>query len=179
MAERRAAARTVPQRLRRTSVASAADSSSIVPRRSGLQCSRTEIGRKPLSWFLVFSNSIWVASRAQRIRRRATSMFAPSDGPPKPRLREHPNVGSDCSLEDDTGPVEAQRPLFRYRTCQTVRSGSLADIRERIRDVRFTPRSRHAHRQHQCLLSAISGHQPSPVQRGRSLDQTGPAWWAL
>ena len=32
--------------------------------------------------------------------------------------------------------------------------GSEADIRERIRDVRFGPRSRHAQRQHQCLLSA-------------------------
>ena len=39
----------------------------------------------------------------------------------------------------------AERPLW-----------SLRDIRERIRDVRFTPRSRHAHRRHQCLLSARS-----------------------
>ena len=42
-------------------------------------------------------------------------------------------------------------------TLQHVRFGSLADIREPIRDVRFTPRSRHAHRLHQCLLSARTG----------------------
>ena len=35
--------------------------------------------------------------------------------------------------------------------------GSLADIRARNRDVRFTPRSGHALRPHQCLLSANSG----------------------
>jgi hypothetical protein len=33
-----------------------------------------------------------------------------------------------------------------------------ADVRERIMDVRFIPRSRHAHRRRQCLLSAISRH---------------------
>jgi hypothetical protein len=33
-----------------------------------------------------------------------------------------------------------------------VRIGSLTDIRERIRDVRFIPKSRHGHRRHQCLL---------------------------
>ena len=41
-------------------------------------------------------------------------------------------------------------------TLQHVRYGSLADIRERIRDVRFSPKSRHSHRRHQCLLSANS-----------------------
>src|SRR5262249_48218750 len=40
--------------------------------------------------------------------------------------------------------------------CRDVRYGSLADIRKRIRDVRFIPKSRHGHRRHQCLLSAIS-----------------------
>jgi hypothetical protein len=34
--------------------------------------------------------------------------------------------------------------------------GSLADIRERIRDVRVVPRNRHVHRRHQCPLSTIS-----------------------
>jgi hypothetical protein len=43
--------------------------------------------------------------------------------------------------------------------CLDVRFGSLADIRARIRDVRFTPTSRHAHRWNQCLLSANSGHK--------------------
>ena len=39
-----------------------------------------------------------------------------------------------------------------------VRYGSLADIRERTRDVQFTPESGHADRQHRRPLSAISGH---------------------
>jgi hypothetical protein len=39
--------------------------------------------------------------------------------------------------------------------------GSLADIRERIRDVRFGPRSGHVQRRDRCLLSATSGHCPS------------------
>src|SRR5262249_42518130 len=47
---------------------------------------------------------------------------------------------------------ELTRPMLN------VRFGSLADIRERTRDVRFTPRSGHAQRRHRCLLSAISGH---------------------
>ena len=55
--------------------------------------------------------------------------------------------------------------------------GSLADIRERIRDVRFAPESGHAQRQNRCLLCAKSGHQPSPVERGRyRLDQTVSVW---
>ena len=36
--------------------------------------------------------------------------------------------------------------------------GSLADISERIRDVRFTPKSRRLHLRYRCLLSANSGH---------------------
>jgi hypothetical protein len=39
-----------------------------------------------------------------------------------------------------------------------VRFGSLADISERTKDVRFTPESGHAERQHRRPLSAISGH---------------------
>src|SRR5689334_23564246 len=39
-----------------------------------------------------------------------------------------------------------------------VRFGSLADVGQPIRDVRFAPESRHAQRQHRCLLSAISRH---------------------
>ena len=42
-----------------------------------------------------------------------------------------------------------------------VRFGSLADIGERISDVRFTPRSRHTQRRHRCPLSAKSGHASS------------------
>src|SRR5262245_21517226 len=46
--------------------------------------------------------------------------------------------------------IKAARPYVRF--------GSLADIRKRIRDVRFTPKSGHAQRRHRCLLSANSGH---------------------
>ena len=42
-------------------------------------------------------------------------------------------------------------------TLSDVRYGSLADISERTRDVRFTPESGHAQRQHRCPLSAKSG----------------------
>ena len=52
-------------------------------------------------------------------------------------------------------PMSAYRSFADFRA--NVCFGSLADIRERIRDVRFTPRSRHAHRRHQCLLRATSG----------------------
>ena len=49
----------------------------------------------------------------------------------------------------------------RYRSFAdfraNVRYGSLADISERIRDVRFTPESGHADRQHRRPLSANSG----------------------
>ena len=39
----------------------------------------------------------------------------------------------------------------------------LADIRERIRDVRFAPESGHIQRQDRCLLCANSGHQKRPL----------------
>ena len=39
-----------------------------------------------------------------------------------------------------------------------VRFGSLADIGERIRNVRFTPESRHVQRPNRCPLGANSGH---------------------
>ena len=39
-----------------------------------------------------------------------------------------------------------------------VRFGSLADITARLRDVRFTPESRHVQRNEPCLLWANSGH---------------------
>jgi hypothetical protein len=41
-----------------------------------------------------------------------------------------------------------------------VRFGSLADVGQPIRDVRFAPESGHTHRQHKCPLSANSGHLP-------------------
>ena len=41
---------------------------------------------------------------------------------------------------------------------RNVRFGSLADISERTKDVRFTPQSGHAERQHRRPLCAISGH---------------------
>src|SRR5262249_43802724 len=39
-----------------------------------------------------------------------------------------------------------------------VRLGSLADIAQSIRDVRFTPVSRHVQRRNRCTLCAINGH---------------------
>src|SRR5512141_885499 len=70
-----------------------------------------------------------------------------------------------------------------------VRFGSLADISERIRDVRFTPESGHAERQHRGPLCAISGHpllphssiigaEPSQLDTGRlaGLDVRISAW---
>src|SRR6476620_6906825 len=44
------------------------------------------------------------------------------------------------------------------RSTRDVRFGSLADISERTKDVRFTPESGHAELQHRRPLSAISGH---------------------
>jgi hypothetical protein len=56
-------------------------------------------------------------------------------------------------------PIEGREPLIHdvqgIPRCH-VRFGSLADIGEWFRDVRFTPQSGHAQRQHRCLLSAIS-----------------------
>ena len=45
-----------------------------------------------------------------------------------------------------------------------VRFGSLADVSERTRDVRFTSESGHAERQHRRPLSAKSGHRRSCEQ---------------
>jgi len=49
-------------------------------------------------------------------------------------------------------PVSDGRPVRL-----NVRFGSLADIRERNRDVRFAPKSRDTYPRGQCLLSANSG----------------------
>ena len=49
---------------------------------------------------------------------------------------------------------------------RNVRYGSLADIRERISDVCFTPSTRHAHRWHQCL--AKCQNRSSGSKRGRT-----------
>ena len=46
-----------------------------------------------------------------------------------------------------------------------VRFGSLADIGQPIRDVRFAPESRHVRRRNRCLLCAISGHWLSTTYR--------------
>src|SRR5262245_16855909 len=45
------------------------------------------------------------------------------------------------------------------RTAQHVRFGSLADIPNTNRDVRFTPKSGRVQRRNRCPLSAKSGHQ--------------------
>ena len=70
------------------------------------------------------------------------------------------------SVKDESTPT-----MSRLKACQSgaaanrrfsrgevnVRYGSLADVRG-IRDVRFTLRSGHAHRRHQCLICAINRH---------------------
>ena len=50
-----------------------------------------------------------------------------------------------------------------------VRFGSLADISERIRDVRFTPDSGHAERKHRRPLCAISGSWGQNVHQAAQL----------
>ena len=65
------------------------------------------------------------------------------------------------SVEDAWKSSRGAAPLGRCslftRRVANVRNGSLADIRERLRDVRFTLKSGHARRRIRCLLSAISG----------------------
>jgi hypothetical protein len=51
----------------------------------------------------------------------------------------------------------AKRVSLRAWSRIDVRFGSLADISERTGDVRFTPESGHAERQHRRPLSANSG----------------------
>src|SRR5262249_8642015 len=55
--------------------------------------------------------------------------------------------------------LQAVLPRVAFAANSDVRFGSLADLRSVMRDVRFSPKSRHAHRRHQFLLSANSGHQ--------------------
>ena len=49
----------------------------------------------------------------------------------------------------------------KYFGLSNVRYGSLADISERIRDVRFASESRHSPRRFPCSLSAIVSREPS------------------
>ena len=48
-----------------------------------------------------------------------------------------------------------------------VRFGSLADIGQPIRDVRFAPESGHVQRRNRCLLCAKSRHQSLGITEGR------------
>jgi hypothetical protein len=59
--------------------------------------------------------------------------------------------------------VGASRSFARKVDVANVRFGSIADISERIRDVRFAPESGHVQRRHRGLLSAISGHCPDDI----------------
>ena len=56
-----------------------------------------------------------------------------------------------------------------------VRFGSLADIGQPIRDVRFTPESGHVQRRNRCLLCAISGHYGNAVERAEEAEANSPA----
>jgi len=62
-----------------------------------------------------------------------------------------------CALKASAGVGGLRGRAAAAQPRHNVRFGSLADIRERSRDVRFTLRSGHAHRRHQCLLCAING----------------------
>jgi hypothetical protein len=53
------------------------------------------------------------------------------------------------------------KKFTKIATNLNVRFGSLADIGERIRDVRLLPNSGHLHRRNSCLLSANNRHQAS------------------
>ena len=64
------------------------------------------------------------------------------------------NLFSTASLDD------RMAWLTLRTTLPNVCLGSLADIRARIRDVRFTPKSGHAHRQHRRPLSAKADLRP-------------------
>ena len=65
---------------------------------------------------------------------------------------------------------EPEGVCFPEGIFQIVCFGSQADIRERVRDVRFTPRSRHAQRRHQKSASSYfrvqtsSSHTTSQLQ---------------
>src|SRR4029078_5916143 len=65
-----------------------------------------------------------------------------------------------------------------------VQCGSLADIRERIRDVRLTPKSGHVQRRNRCLLSANCEIMGCDASSGR-VETTGalrggaPFWGPL
>src|SRR6186997_1527063 len=70
-------------------------------------------------------------------------------------------------ITSDPGHGPGDQPIV-----DDVRFGSLADIKEPQSHVRFTPRSRHAHRRHRCLLSAKSG---LPGSLNSSLRSSSPA----
>ena len=62
----------------------------------------------------------------------------------------------------DVSRIELAKPRKRAHRLTNVCLGSLTDIRERIRDVRFTPKSRLVHPRYRCLLSASSRHLRAP-----------------
>ena len=51
-------------------------------------------------------------------------------------------------MKSETHCPEMVREILAPNAAANVRFGSLADISEQIRDVRFTPESGHAERQH-------------------------------
>src|SRR5262249_25882096 len=59
--------------------------------------------------------------------------------------------GTDHGVSSKNSSTAGAQP-FRLRSRLHVRFGSLADIRELVRDVRFTPKSRHVRRRRRCLL---------------------------
>src|SRR5262245_47907394 len=73
---------------------------------------------------------------------------------------------SQCRFLPHSQP--ATRSLYR-----PVRYESLADIRVRIGDVCFTPKSGHAQRRYKCPLSAMSGRADETWYGAGALDRCG------
>ena len=63
--------------------------------------------------------------------------------------------------------ITSGQPLLNHRDPEHVRFGSLADIGE-VRDVRFTPESRHTRRRHRCPLCASRDFDTRVVWMRRS-----------
>jgi len=100
--------------------------------------------------------------RWQRLRALTTSTPSWPGSLPGPR-----STPSFSTIAHSSTQSTARRCFGLNKAAVThVRFGSLADIRQRIGDLRFIPRSRHAHLRHRCPLSAISSLKSLTAQPG-------------
>ena len=67
-------------------------------------------------------------------------------------------------MKSETHCPEMVREILAPNAAANVRFGSLADISERIGDVRFSPESGHAERQQRRPLIASSGHKAGSMR---------------